>query len=177
MLNGMHTQLGIISIPLFIDLVGTGSKSSNNVHHANFLFACYIFSSRIILHSAPSLTQTLPLVLLSLHILPYTVLDSYFSRPSYHPTQHHTISKTPRPTPPLSHTTPPTQHLTYRPARPILQTHTQTFPTSKPKSKPRPNKSLKPPAHHPRHSFSKRKNKNKITTHSIHPTTQHASQN
>ena len=23
-LNGMHTQLGIISIPMFIDLVGTG---------------------------------------------------------------------------------------------------------------------------------------------------------
>ena len=47
-LNGMHTQLGIISIPLSIDLVGTGSKSSNDVHHGNFLFACYIFSSRVI---------------------------------------------------------------------------------------------------------------------------------
>ena len=62
-LNGMHTQLGIISIPLSIDLVGTGSKSSNNVHHGNFLFACYILSFQIIFHSAPPLTQRLSLVL------------------------------------------------------------------------------------------------------------------
>ena len=57
-LNGMHTQLGIISIPLFIDLVGTRSKSSNNVHNGNFSLAHYIFSSRVICLSSPPLTQS-----------------------------------------------------------------------------------------------------------------------
>ena len=67
-LNGMHTQLGIISIPLSIDLVGTGSKSSNEVHHGNFLFACYISSSRVIFLCYPSSPNATPRPLILSHL-------------------------------------------------------------------------------------------------------------
>ncbi len=101
--------------------------SSNNVHHGNFPFACYIFSSRIIFLSTAALAQRLPLVLLSFHILPYTVPNILFSGPSYPSIQHHVIPKMPRPSSPLSQpptqdhaTTHPTRLLTYEPVRPVL---------------------------------------------------------
>ncbi len=101
--------------------------SSNDVQHCNFPLACYIFSYRIIFLFAAALPQRLPLVPLSFHILPHTVQNYPFSRPSYPPTQHHAISKMPRPSPPLSPpptqdhaTTHPTHPLTYKPVRLIL---------------------------------------------------------
>ena len=62
-LNGMHTQLGIISITLFIDLVGTRSKSSNNIHNGNFPLHITSFHPELFVSLLPPLTQSIRLIL------------------------------------------------------------------------------------------------------------------
>ena len=101
--------------------------SPNNVHDSNYPFACYVFSSRIVSLLAGALPQRLPLTLLSFHILPHTVKNTYLSSPSCPPIQHHAISKVPRPSPSPSPppsrdhaTTHRTPTLTYKPIRPVL---------------------------------------------------------
>ena len=96
--------------------------SPNNVHDSNYPFACYVFSSRIISLLAGALPQRLPLTLLSFHILPHTVKNTYLSSPSCPPTQHHAISKVPRPSP--SPSPPPSRdHATTHRIAPHLPTN------------------------------------------------------